>query len=39
MSDIKSHPIIQGYIGWNKFGVLLGMDFEIPEKGSVVYLL
>ncbi len=39
MSDIKSHPIIQGYIGWNKFGVLLGMDFEIPEKGSVVYRL
>jgi len=37
MSDIKLHPIIQGYISWNQFGILLGMDFEIPEKGSVEY--
>lgn len=39
MSDIKSHPIIQGYINWNQFGVLLGMDFIIPEKGKVEYRL
>lgn len=37
MSDLKQHPIILQYIEWNAFGRLLGMDFEIPEAGKVVY--
>ena len=36
MKNLKEHAVIQRYISWNKFGELLGMDFEIPEKGKVV---
>lgn len=37
MTDLKQHPIIQQYIIWNRFGDLLGMDFEVEEKGRVCY--
>lgn len=37
MTDLKQHPIIQQYIVWNRFGDLLGMDFEVEEKGHVLY--
>jgi uncharacterized protein (TIGR00369 family) len=37
MSDLKNHPIIQQYIIWNRFGDLLGMDFEVIKKGHVIY--
>lgn len=37
MTDLKQHPIIQQYIVWNRFGDLLGMDFEVEEKGRVLY--
>jgi len=37
MTDLKQHPIIQQYIIWNRFGDLLGMDFEVEQKGHVVY--
>lgn len=37
--NLKNHPIIQGYINWNQFGVLLGMDFSIEEEGAVEYRL
>ena len=37
MTDLKQHPIIQQYIIWNRFGDLLGMDFEVTKKGHVVY--
>lgn len=29
--------IIQGYISGNKFGETMGMNFEIPEIGTVIY--
>ncbi len=37
MIDLKQHPIIQQYIAWNRFGDLLGMDFEVKGKGHVLY--
>jgi uncharacterized protein (TIGR00369 family) len=37
MSDLKQHPIIQQYIIWNRFGDLLGMDFDVIKKGHVLY--
>jgi len=37
VTNLNQHPIIQQYIEWNAFGRLLGMDFEIPEAGKVVY--
>jgi acyl-coenzyme A thioesterase PaaI-like protein len=37
MNDLKNHPIIRQYIEWNQFGSLLGMSFDIPEKGKAVY--
>lgn len=37
MSNLIEHPIIRQYIEWNAFGRLLGMDFEIPEAGKVIY--
>lgn len=37
MIDLKQHPIIQQYIIWNRFGELLGMDFEVEKKGHVLY--
>ena len=37
MTDLKQHPIIAQYIIWNRFGDLLGMDFEVEKKGHVIY--
>lgn len=37
MDSLKQHPIIQQYIIWNRFGDLLGMDFEVEAKGHVIY--
>lgn len=37
MTDLKQHPIIAQYIIWNRFGDLLGMDFEVEKKGHVTY--
>lgn len=37
MKTLKQHPIIQQYIVWNRFGELLGMDFEVESKGHVFY--
>jgi acyl-CoA thioesterase len=37
MTDLKKHPIIAQYIIWNRFGDLLGMDFEVEKKGHVLY--
>ncbi len=37
MTNLKQHPIIQQYIVWNRFGDLLGMDFEVEKKGHVIY--
>lgn len=37
MTDLKQHPIIQQYIIWNRFGELLGMDFDVESKGHVLY--
>lgn len=39
MSDLNEHPIILGYIQWNNFGKVLGMDFTILEAGVVEYQL
>jgi len=39
MTDLSAHPVIRKYHEWNHFGVLLGMDFTIPVKGSVVYTM
>ena len=37
MKELLNHPIIQGYIKANNFGVLLEMDFEILGPGKIVY--
>ena len=37
MNDLKQHTIIQQYIIWNRFGDLLGMDFEVEKRGHVLY--
>ncbi len=37
MTDLKKHPIIEQYIVWNRFGDLLGMDFEVEKQGHVIY--
>lgn len=37
MDSLKHHPIIQQYIVWNRFGDLLGMDFDVESKGHVLY--
>lgn len=39
MSTLNEHPLIRKYIEWNAFGRLLGMDFEIPEAGKVIYTM
>jgi uncharacterized protein (TIGR00369 family) len=39
VSDLNQHPLIRQYIAWNAFGRMLGMAFEIPEPGSVVYTM
>lgn len=37
MENLKQHPIIQQYMVWNRFGDLLGMDFDVASKGHVIY--
>lgn len=37
MENYQNNPIIQGYIKANRFGELLGMDFEIAAPGEVYY--
>lgn len=37
--SLNTHPLVQRYIEWNAFGRLLGMAFDIPEPGSVVYTM
>lgn len=37
--SLKEHPIVRQYIEWNAFGRLLGMEFDIPEAGKVVYTM
>lgn len=41
MSDqnLNEHPIILGYVQWNHFGKMLGMDFNVVEAGVVEYQL
>lgn len=39
MSDLKNNHLIRKYIEWNRFGQLLGMDFEIPEAGKAIYTM
>jgi uncharacterized protein (TIGR00369 family) len=39
MRNLKENIIIQEYINWNRFGVLLGMDFTIPQAGEVIYTM
>ncbi len=35
--NLKDHPIIEQYRIWNKFGEKIGMDFEIPAPGEIIY--
>jgi len=37
MTDYLNHPIVQGYIKANRFGVLLGMQFDVVAPGKVEY--
>lgn len=37
MNDFVNHPLVQGYIQSNRFGDLLGMDFEILKPGVIQY--
>lgn len=37
MHVLNQHPLIQQYIKGNHFGLLLDIDFEITEKGKVLY--
>lgn len=39
MSNLKENVLIRKYIEWNAFGRLLGMDFDIPEAGKVIYTM
>lgn len=39
MFNINAHPLIQAYIEYNQFGKLIGMEFNILEKGMVEYKL
>ena len=39
MSDFINHPLVQGYIQANKFGDLLGMDFDILSPGESIYTM
>ena len=34
---MTNHPIIKAYIKTNKFGDLLGMNFEVDSLGKVIY--
>jgi uncharacterized protein (TIGR00369 family) len=36
---LNQHPLVLNYIQSNKFGELLGMNFEIIDAGEVVYFL
>jgi len=35
--EFIDHPLVQGYIRANKFGTLLGMDFNITAPGEILY--
>ena len=37
MTDLKDHPIVQGYIKNNHFGAMLDMSFEMVDPGNVLY--
>lgn len=37
MENFLKHPLVQGYIKANKFGELLGMEFEILAPGEIIY--
>ena len=37
MEDLNAHFLIKAYIAHNRFGELLGMDFEILSEGEVNY--
>ena len=37
MHPLNQHDLIQKYIAGNHFGALLGINFEILEKGKVIY--
>lgn len=39
MTDYLNHPIVQGYIKANRFGVLLGMQFDVVSPGQVEYTM
>ncbi len=39
MSELLNHPIVQGYINANNFGVLLNMNFELIEPGVIKYTM
>lgn len=39
MNALNTHPVLQQYRAWNTFGDLLGMEFEVPEKGKVIYTM
>lgn len=37
MKNLKEHLVLKKYVEWNAFGRSLGMDFEVPEAGKVIY--
>ena len=39
MINYLNHPIVQGYIKANRFGRLLGMNFEVVGPGDVNYTM
>ena len=39
MEEFLDHPLVQGYIKANNFGILLGMEFKIEGPGDIVYTM
>jgi uncharacterized protein (TIGR00369 family) len=39
MENMLNHPLVEFYIQSNKFGELLGMDFEIESPGEISYYM
>lgn len=37
MQEMLEHPIVKGYIAANRFGELLGKEFEIVGPGEIIY--
>lgn len=37
MKKFLNHPLVVGYINSNRFGELLGMDFDISQPGKISY--